>query len=689
MKKYLLLFVAILLATTARAYVGETFTFEGLKYEVLSETEHTVKVSRYPQVSGEVNIPYFVTNNNSRYVVTSIGKQAFSGCSLSSVTIPNSVTSIDEYAFSQCSSLTSITIPNSVTEIGVGAFKGCSSLTSVTIPNSVTYIGDGSFSACTNLKEIIVEAGNEYYCCENGVLFNYDMTELIQCPGSKTEFDIPNSVLQIHDYAFRDCGNLIWVTIPNSVVSLGDRAFASCTSLTSVTIPNSVWWIGSCAFQDCTSLTSMTIPNSVTSIHNSVFSGCTSLTSVTIPNSVTQIGDYAFASCTSLPCVTIPNSVTWIDESAFSGCSSLTKIIDLNPIPQKLEEGAFEGVPSDAVVYIPKGRYVAYMVADGWAKFSDFREMGAFDITISTSTLELTEGESAELTVTITKDDDVTVGDHEWTSSNPEVATVEDGKVTAVALGSAVITYTIYDGYGVAHSESCKVTVKAPPVLVGSITLDKTNIEAQEGSEVQLTATVTPDNATNKEIAWSSSDEAVATVDETGLVKILKEGTCVITASTTDGSDLKAECTVTVKAPAVLVGSITLDKTNVEAQEGSEVQLTATVTPDDATNKEIAWSSSDENVATVSETGLVKILKEGTCVITAATTDGSDLKAECTVSALSGINDILGDTTTDTDVFTLQGIAVLHNATADAVNNLPVGLYIVRHGSTVKKIAVK
>ena len=131
-------------------------------------------------------------------------------------------------------------------------------------------------------------------------------------------------------------------------------------------------------------------------------------------------------------------------------------------MPQTVGISSFEGVPTEAVVYVPKGSSKAYSTADGWTQFSDFREMGAFDITLSETTLKLGVGGSAELTVSVTKDDDVTIGDHEWVSSNPEVATVEDGKVGAVAPGSAVITYTIYDGYGVAHSETCTVTVTDP-----------------------------------------------------------------------------------------------------------------------------------------------------------------------------------------------------------------------------------
>ena len=310
--------------------------------------------------------------------------------------------------------------------------------------------------------------------------------------------------------------------------------------------------------------------------------------------------------------------------------------------------------------------------------------MGAFDVALSEQTLDLTAGKTATVTATVTKDDDVTIESEEWTSSNPEVATVDNGVITAVAPGEAVIWFTAVDGYGLPHTEQCEVTVSAAPTLVESITLDLTSVEAVEGDEFQLTATVTPDNATDKTVAWSSSDETVATVSAEGLVKVLKEGSCVITVTTTDGSDLKAECSVTVKPLVILVESITLDLTSVEAVEGDEFQLTATVTPDNATDKTVAWSSSDETVATVSAEGLVKVLKEGSCVITVTTTDGSDLKAECSVSVLAGIDGILSDTSVPAEFFNLQGVKV-----STTIERLPAGFYIVRQGNTVKKVAVK
>ena len=206
--------------------------------------------------------------------------------------IPNSVTSIVDYAFAGCSGLTSLTIPNSITSIVDYAFEGCSSLTSVTIPNSVTNIGKGAFSGCSSLSSVT----------------------------------IPNSVTSIGESVFSNCSSLTAVEIPNSITSIGYSAFAGCSSLTAVEIPNSVTSIGWYAFYECTGLTSVTIPNSVTSIGHYAFTGCSSLISVTIPNSVTSIANYAFFGCSSLASVTIPNSVIIIGDEAFGGCSSMTSI---------------------------------------------------------------------------------------------------------------------------------------------------------------------------------------------------------------------------------------------------------------------------------------------------------------------------------------------------------------------------
>lgn len=212
-----------------------------------------------------------------------------------------SVTSIGEYALSYCGDgLTSVTIPNSVIEIGEYAFNGCSSLMSVTIPNSVTSIGEGAFGGCTGLTRINVAIDNPAYSSIEGVLYNKNASILISSPGAKISANIPNSVTEIGEYAFYGYSGLTSVTIPNSVTTIGKGAFYFCSGLPSVAIPNSVTSIGNHAFCSCNGLTSVNIPNSVVTIGDYAFNGCSGMTSVTIPSSVKSIGDHAFSSCEKL-----------------------------------------------------------------------------------------------------------------------------------------------------------------------------------------------------------------------------------------------------------------------------------------------------------------------------------------------------------------------------------------------------
>lgn len=288
--------------------------------------------------------------------VTSIEDGAFSGCeNLNTIIIPNSVTSIGEHAFMDCINLSSIVIPNSVTSIGKCAFLGCRGLASINIPSSVTFLGEDAFGSCDNLSSICIERENPCYCSINGVLYDKDVSTLLRYPlNNSGEYELPDSITRIGNYAFMGDENLSSIIIPNSVVNIGDSAFCGCLSLTSVIIPNGVKSIGDRAFSGCERLSTISIPNSVINIGVGAFYGCSILSTIAIPNSVASIGIGAFAECKNLSAIAIPNSVKSIGASAFAGCDNLSTITIPNSVTS-IGDGTFSGCANLSSVTIPNG----------------------------------------------------------------------------------------------------------------------------------------------------------------------------------------------------------------------------------------------------------------------------------------------------------------------------------------------
>ena len=308
-------------------------------------------------------------------------------------------------------------LPDGIKAIAENAFEGRYNLKSITIPGSVTEIEDNAFYYCPYLECIDVDESNSRYKSKDGVLFDFDERTLIKYPAgkiSKKHITIPDSVTEIGDHAFSYCSSLTSITIPDGVKKIGYSAFSRCSNLTSITIPDSVTEIGDSAFLNCSSLTSITIPDSVTEIGSYAFSYCSSLTSITIPDSVTEIGFHTFDNCSGLTSITIPDSVTEIGSYAFKNCNGLTNIT----IPEsvtRIGDNVFQGCHNLECIDVEE--------SNRWYKSKDGILFDFGEITI----IKYPEGKISKKHITIP--DSVTeIGDHAFSyCSSLTSITIPDG----------------------------------------------------------------------------------------------------------------------------------------------------------------------------------------------------------------------------------------------------------------------
>ena len=323
---------------TRTAYATGT---PGLSFTLINSNT-AYRVSR-GTATGAIFIPAYRLYNGNYLPVTYISD--FGGLESSPNTAVTSVTfaegsqlqTIGQGAFYNCTSLTSITIPASVTSIDSGAFNGCTSLPSITIPASVTFIDYYAFVNCDKLTNISVAVNNPNYASQGGILYNKNRTELLAFPSASGNVTIPAGVTSIGQGAFGNCRSLTSITIPAGVTSIGYEAFYGCTSLTDITLPASLTSIGGYAFSGCTELTSITVnaSNSYYASQDGILYNKAKteiliipekLTgTVTIPEGITSIGNWAFTG-RSLTSITIPAGVTSIGSNAFGVCTSLTNI---------------------------------------------------------------------------------------------------------------------------------------------------------------------------------------------------------------------------------------------------------------------------------------------------------------------------------------------------------------------------
>lgn len=270
-----------------------------------------------------------VPENFCGYHVTSVMKGAFNACAqLNSITLPETVTEIGEYAF-RGSSLVSITLPEGLLTIGDTAFSDCDSLKEITIPANVK-IGKRAFEGCYALRRVILSEG--IHTIEPYTFQDCWLLESVL---------LPDSLRSIGEMAFYDCSQLKEIHIPPSVTSIGEHAFSFCGSLKSITLPKRLMRIEIGTFAYCYRLESVIIPSGVTQIRDGAFRECNKLLSVSIPDSVVAMGDYVFGNCSSLERITLPEGLTVIGENMFSGCGALQEV-NIPDSVQRIGANAFE-----------------------------------------------------------------------------------------------------------------------------------------------------------------------------------------------------------------------------------------------------------------------------------------------------------------------------------------------------------
>ena len=546
---------------------------------------------------------------------------------------------------------TKIIYPDTIDNVPVVSIGGVISdsknirnvVTSVELPSELTSIANNAFYRCTNLKTV----------------------------------KIKDKVQSIGDSAFRGCKNLTNVTIPNSVISIGEYAFSSCTSLTSITIPSSVRSIGASAFFNCRGVNKLNInTNNLSNIAMDSFSCLGNLNEVVIPKGVQTLSSGAFSNCNTLGKVTLPNGLKEIGSLSLDG---LITEINIPVSVQKIDSpinspsallfrrinaptlGENAEFPSDTKIYVRKE--AEGYDKNGWEKYSKqiikYEEKLVKDSYVITSVLQLNKIELANSLKSVASISECTIKD-------PSILSLDSSMyIQPKKNGTTNIDVKIkfFDGTTRNLSATVNVNIKA-----SRITLDKTDYTFSNTNKMKLNASIYPTSA-SKDVTWKSTNESIATVDENGNVTPVGNGTCKITASTTDESNLTASCNISVNIKAE---KISLDRTEYVFITSNSMKLTSSITPSLA-KQNITWKSNNEKIATVDENGNVTPKGYGRCRIRATTTDGSNLTAECIVDVRVPANRISLDKKSVTITSISQKEKV--EATIEPIYSFPKAVY--------------
>jgi putative conserved repeat protein len=580
---------------------------DGLKMVTFEKGTTEISSSLFEDCTGleEIDIPD---------TVTVIENSAFNGCvNLSQITIPDTVTIIDKFAFYDCEKLVSVNIPDSVTKIYDYAFDDCSNLSNMTLSKNLEYMGERAFGNCTKITKIEIPKSLD----SSGGPFE-------NCISLK-KVTFEKGTTKISRSLFAGCNGLEEIYIPDTITVIGNNAFSSCTKLEQINFSNKLTKIESYGFYGCTSLKKITLPDSINSIENNIFQNCTSLIEVHLSNILKEIPVSSFEGCKKLTTINFPSTLTTIEDSAFSGCESLPEAILPSGV-EKIESNAFENCKSLKKAVVPDT-----VSSIGGSAFYGCEALT--DITLGSKLKKIANQTfygCAALPSIMIPYSVTAIGDSAFVNCTKLTQITVPRNTTSIA--SNAFSYpkkmTMYGPsgcYAQTYANGKGIKYVAQDIHATSIRLDITNKMAEYYDEFQLTATIAPQNFTDA-VTWTSSNEDVATVSDTGYVEVCGVGTAVITVT---AGNVKAACTVTVPQ---LIDWIEFDEDEIELKSGETYQLRPDISPSNATNKKLKYTSSDTKVAEVSASGLVTAKSEGEARIRAAATDGSDEYAVCYVT---------------------------------------------------------
>ncbi|MFA9375111.1 MAG: leucine-rich repeat protein [Lachnotalea sp.] len=574
--------------------------------------------------------------------VKSIGEFAFyQNNTLCNIEIQGGVSSIEHGAFWKCLALESINLPKSLISIKNGAFFQCG-IFNIEIPENVENIEVGAFSACIRLTEINVNNNNAVYYSIDGVLYEKNTKKLLRYPAGKADIEF---------------------TVPSGTCSISEFAFSTCTKLSQIVIPESVSSIGNYAFDRCIGMKQITFLSKIPpDIGKKIFSSAFNMSVIYVPS--TSVDNYKEVENLSTYVDSIQdniNSTVTVNQGSGSGNYDRYSTVTIEANPDTQERVFQSWSCSDGVVLADASIRKTTFTMPGNDVTVTANYINYYPVTIDKGTIPTSYYKEGD-TVTITAN--LALDGQEFTNW-----TTNDG-ITFANASSLTTTFTMP-----AKSVTITANYKASKVEVTGMTLSQTSADLKAGNSVTLSATITPSNATNSSMTWSSNNTDIAIVDQSGTITAKGVGSAVITVTSNSNASVSATCMVNVAPNIVTATGLELNPTNIDLKVGNTETVSAAITPSNATDASVTWSSSDTDIATVDENGMLTGKGIGSANITATSNSNTTLTATCSINVSIGKVDGLTAKKNKTTSITL---------TWNKQNNVK-GYVIYRYDSAKKK----